>query len=176
MDSQGHYYPASEAARVLDASESATRRYATLYEAIYGPMPRDKQKRRLWTHEAVETLRSAKGLLDTGKAISIQAALEQLRSEAPNPLTVPADPPSHNPQAEALTRLGAALEVVGRLEGEIRLLREKLEEPSKREAELEQMNTYLMRELERYQKQAEAPPADPLNPLKRLYRWFYRRG
>jgi DNA-binding transcriptional MerR regulator len=171
VDSQGRYYPASEAARVLDASESATRRYASLYESLYGPMPRDKQKRRLWTHEAVEALRNAKALLDAGKVISIQAGLEALRGTEPEALELPPANPPDDPLRVLLERL----EAMQSLEAEIKLLRRQLEAPSKREAELEQMNSYLMRELERYQKQAETPPADPFSPLRRLYRWLYRK-
>ncbi len=164
-------YAASEAARLLEASESATRRYAALYEAMHGPMPRDKQKRRLWTHEALDAMRAAKALLDNGKVASIQAGLEAI-GEAPRETVElsPANPPDY-PLREMLERL----ESVKHLEGEIRLLRRQLEAPSKREAELEQMNAYLMRELERYQKQAEALRANLLSPIKRLYRWLYRK-
>ncbi len=172
MDSQGHYYPASEAARLLEASESATRRYAALYEALHGPMPRDSQKRRLWTYEAVEAMRTAKALLDDGKVISIQAGLEAVGGEPREAVELPPAKALDHPLRVLLERL----EGVDRLENEIKLLRHQLEAPSKREAELETMNAYLMRELERYQKQAETAPADPLSPLKRLYRWFYRKG
>ncbi len=137
MDNQGQYYPASEAARVLGLSESATRRHAKLYEELYGPMHRDPQRRRMWTHDALERLRTAKALVSEGKALSIQGALAGLRSQVPDPLTVPAHPPRSDSQIEALTRLGAALETVGRLEGEVRLLRERLEEPNPRVGELE---------------------------------------
>jgi predicted FMN-binding regulatory protein PaiB len=134
-------------------------------------MPRDRQKRRLWTHEAVEAMQAAKALLDDGKVTSIQAGLEAVGGEPREAIQPPAKVLDH-PLRVLLERL----ESVERLEGEIKLLRHQLEAPSKREAELETMNAYLMRELERYQKQAETPPADPLSPLKRLYRWVYRKG
>lgn len=146
---------------MLDASESATRRYASLYESLYGPMPRDRQKRRLWTHEAVEALRNAKALLDTGKVISIQAGLEALRGTEPEALELPPANPPDDPLRVLLERL----EVMQSLEAEIKLLRRQLEAPSKREAELEQMNAYLMRELERYQAEAaQAAAVDGKQP------------
>ncbi len=172
MDSQEQrIYAASEAARLLEASESATRRYAALYEAMHGPMPRDKQKRRLWTHEALSAMRDTKALVHSHKVASIQAELEAIGEAARETVELSPTNPSDYPLREMLARL----ESVERLEGEIKLLRRQVDTPSKRESELEQMNSYLMRELERYQQQAEAAPADPLSLVKRMYRWLYRK-
>ncbi len=72
----GTVYPPAEAARLLGISVSGLRRYGLLYEAIFDPLPRDPQGRRLWTTTAVGRLSRAKALMAEGRAVSIQAALE----------------------------------------------------------------------------------------------------
>lgn len=153
-------YTPAEAAKLLSISVSGLRRYGAIYDKIFGELPRDPQNRRVWTHAAVTRLRRAKGLVDTGKAVSIEAALENDDIPVQDSVEVEV----RDPQNEALRRLGAALDTIARLErtnqqliGEVVALRERLEQGDPNAAELRSLNAYLMAELER----ARATPTSP---------------
>lgn len=158
---EGVLLPPAEAMRVLGVSASGLRRYASIYETIHGPMPRDNQSRRLWNHEAVDSLRAAKGLLEAGKVSSIEQALEGLQN-VPQAMLEEAANLSAKPADEALSRLLEKLGSVDKLEHEVRLMREQLERQND-----------LIAELTRHQ--LEVKPVDPWQPLKWLYRWLYRK-
>jgi len=121
--------------RVLGVSASGLRRYASIYEAIHGDMPRDNQGRRLWNRQSVDALRAAKGLVDAGKVASIGAALEGLQ-DAPQTMIEAAANLSAKPTDEALNRVLEKLNSVSRLELEVQLLREQVE---KQNALMEQL-------------------------------------
>ena len=77
------YEPAT-AAEKLGVSASGLRRLAPIYEAVHDELPRsgkgrEDKRARLWPHEAVERLRTARALLEAGRYTTIQAALEALR-------------------------------------------------------------------------------------------------
>jgi len=161
-EGEGVLLPPAEAMRVLGVSASGLRRYASIYENIHGPMPRDNQSRRLWNREAVDALRAAKGLVDAGKVSSIGQALEGLQDASQTMLEAAANL-SAKPTDEALSRLLEKLGSVENLEQEVRLLREQVERQNDLIAEL------VGRQLEQGEQEG------PLEPLRRLYRWFYRK-
>lgn len=155
-------YTPAEAAKLLSISVSGLRRYGAIHDQIFDELPRDPQNRRVWTHAAVTRLRRAKGLVDTGKAISIEAALK----DDDAPVQDSAEVEIRDPQNEALRRLGAALDTITKLEatnqqliGEVVALREQLEKVDPNADELRALNAYLMGELERAR--ATPPPATP---------------
>lgn len=170
-------YTPAEAAKLLSISVSGLRRYGAIYDEVYDPLPRDPQNRRVWTHAAVTRLRHAKGLVDTGRAVSIQAALENNSTPVQDNVEIEV----RDPQNEALRRLGAALDTITKLEqtnqqliGEVVALRQKLEQGDPNADELRRLNEYLMAELER----ARAAPAPSQEvkakgegPLTRAIRW-----
>ena len=80
LEGEGVLLPPAEVMRVLGVSASGLRRYASIYEKLHGEMPRDNQSRRLWSREAADALRAAKGLVDAGKVSSIEQALEGLEN------------------------------------------------------------------------------------------------
>lgn len=134
-EDEGVLLPPAEAMRVLRVSASGLRRYASIYEAIHGDMPRDNQGRRLWNRAAVDALRAAKGLVDAGKVASIGAALEGLQ-DAPQTMLEAAANLGTKPADDALSRVLERLNSVSRLEDEVRLLREQVE---KQNALMEQL-------------------------------------
>ncbi len=162
-ENEGVLLPPAEAMRVLGVSASGLRRYASVYEALHGAMPRDKQGRRLWKREAVDALRAAKGLVDAGKVASIGAALEGLEN-APQTMIEAAANLSAKPTDEALNRVLEKLNSVNRLEQEVRLLREQVEKQN-----------VLLAELTRPQLE-QGKRVGPLEAVRRLYRWVYRKG
>lgn len=163
LEGEGVLLPPAEAMRVLGVSASGLRRYASIYEKIHGDMPRDNQSRRLWSRDAVDALRAAKGLVDAGKISSIEQALEGLQ-DAPQTMIEAAANLSAKPTDEALSRVLEKLSSVDKLEQEVRLLREQVERQND-----------LLADLTRPQLE-QGEQNDPLQPLKRLYRWLYRKG
>lgn len=67
-----------DVAAALDVSDSSLRRMAGEYEQVFTPMQRDANNRRLWTVEAVQTLKQAHEAQKEGRAVSLRAALEAL--------------------------------------------------------------------------------------------------
>lgn len=127
-------YSAGEAARFLDVSPSGLRRYASIFEELYGDLPRDSQggRSRVWTSFAIERLQAAKGLVAEGQAPSIRDALEALERGV-TPASEPQTVTLRRDVVEALlTEVQAVrkqLNSVQRLEAEVRQLREQLEAP-----------------------------------------------
>lgn len=163
VEGEGILLPPAEAMRVLGVSASGLRRYASIYEKIHGEMPRDNQSRRLWSREAVDALRAAKGLVDAGKVSSIEQALEGLQN-APQTMIEAAANLSVKSTDEALSSVLEKLEIVDRLVQEVQQLREQVERQND-----------LMTELTRPQLE-QGKQRDRLQPLKWLYKWFYRKG
>ena len=173
-DGSAAIYTPAEAARLLEISVSGLRRYGSIYDEVFDPLPRDPQKRRVWTLEAVTRLKRAKGLVDEGKAVSIQAALEV--DEIPVQDTVQVE--VRDPQTEALRRLGAALDTIKQLEqtnqqliSEVVALRERLEQGDPNADELRTLNAYLMNELERARATPQPVKATGDGPFTRALRW-----
>lgn len=181
----GTVYPPAEAARLLRVSVSGLRRYGLLYEAIFDPLPRDPQGRRLWTPGAVERLRRAKALMAEGRAVSIQTALEMDET----PVQDVQEVTLHDPSTEALRRLSAALDTITRLEQtnrqflqEVSALRERMEQGDPNTDELRRMNAFLMTELERARTVAHEQPATVEekdgaagSPVLRVIQWLERK-
>ena len=168
-------YTPAEAARQLKISVSGLRRYGSIYDEVFSPLPRDPQKRRVWTPEAVARLRRAKGLVDESRAVSIRAALEADETPAQDNVQVEI----RDPQTEALRRLGAALDTIKQLEetnqqliSEVVALRERLEQGDPNADELRRMNVYLVGELERARTAPQPVKATGEGPLTRALRWF----
>jgi hypothetical protein len=176
--------------RVLGVSASGLRRYASIYEELHGPMPRDNQSRRLWNRQAVDALRAAKGLVDAGRVASIGAALEGLEN-APQTMIEAAANLGAKPTDDALSRVLEKLNSVSRLELEVQLLREQVEKQNALTEQLVEQralppgvnNERIDRalEVEMLESQAPATPsADPPGVLvrvaQRLERLLYRKG
>jgi DNA-binding transcriptional MerR regulator len=64
----------------LEVNDSTLRRYARSYEDVWGVLPKDYRRSRLYPAEAVTRLERAKGLVDSGKVNSFRQALESLKS------------------------------------------------------------------------------------------------
>jgi hypothetical protein len=69
-------YAPAEAERQLGVKGSTLRNYAKAYEQVFGDLPRGGRGERLWSAEALERLSAARILLQDGKAISLELALE----------------------------------------------------------------------------------------------------
>lgn len=195
LESEGVLLPPAEAMRALGVSASGLRRYASIYEDLHGDMPRDNQGRRLWSREAVDALRAAKGLVDAGKVVSIGQALEGLDG-APQTMLEAAANLSVKPTDEALSRVLERLNSVSRLEDEVRLLREQVEKQTALMEQLiekrvlppgvndEQIDRALDVEMLKSQEVATAPedstPVDRpgvfVRAAQRLERLLYRKG
>ncbi|UCH24544.1 MAG: hypothetical protein JSV66_11365 [Trueperaceae bacterium] len=67
----------------LEVNDSTLRRYARAYETVWGSLPKDYRRSRLYPAEAVTRLERAKGLVDSGKVHSFRQALESLKSGHP---------------------------------------------------------------------------------------------
>lgn len=133
----------ADAAEQLDLSPSTLRRYAAAYEDVHSALPRDRQGRRLWTFKALERLRGAKSLLESGAVGSIRAGLEQLDHPPDLPERVR---PDHD-------------EVLAALVTEVQALRQEVLELKQRQlepSETQRMNAYLLGELERRRQEGES--------------------
>ncbi len=91
--------PPREAASQLGVAPSTLRRLATVYASVYGPdsLPWSDGGKgggsRLWTGEAVERTRAARGLVESGRASSFELALRMLK-DAPVQLPALAEAPA----------------------------------------------------------------------------------
>ncbi len=125
--------PAQVAER-LGISAAQLRKYAPIYEELFGPLPRDARGRRVYPQEAVARLEAARARIQEGRAESIRAALAQLE-EALTPAG------TADSILEELRRIRAVLEAyrerLERLERESREVREALERLEGRGASLE---------------------------------------
>ncbi len=139
----------------VGVSASGLRRLATLWEGLYGPLPRDPSDSRLWPSEAVDRLVAARQLVSQGRARSIQDALQA----AEHSDTPPSEglTPRATLQGEALGALVEEMrvmraEIAELKEGVQRQLQAPREDVAKLEAEnadLKQRNAALFGELER---------------------------
>ena len=104
------------------------RRLATVYEKVYGPLPRDQRQGRVYSEEAVERLERAREMVRAGRSTSIEAAL---RGEE---VIDRADPQEeqHRATRDQIQALHAEVQAlratVEELVGENRALRERLPE------------------------------------------------
>lgn len=162
---------AADAARRLDVSGTGLRRLADIYAKVHGPLQRDERtKNRIWNLTAVERLEAARGLLQSGRAASIEAALIALAEGAQPPADSISTPTGGLPQGIALGMLAERFAALERDNQEMRaqlteLLElnrasvKQLEAQSKggqSETETAQINRYLFAELERRRLEAEA--------------------
>lgn len=151
--------PPKEVADRLGVSSSGLRRLASLYEGLYGPLPRDSSDSRIWPTEAVERLKAARAVVAQGRAKSIQDALQAVESGDRTASDSLAPRP---PQGEALAALVSEMQAMRRELAELRAesaaMRRQLEAPkdtSGSEPELARMNAYLLGELERRRLEGE---------------------
>jgi hypothetical protein len=68
-------YEAHEAAAMLGMSGANLRRLAPIYERVYGELPRDVRRGRVWPDHAIDRLKRARDAVRAGQAGSVQAAL-----------------------------------------------------------------------------------------------------
>lgn len=152
--------PPKEVADRLGVSSSGLRRLASLYEGLYGSLPRDSSDSRIWPTEAVERLEGARALVSQGRAKSIQDALQAVET---GDRTASGGLAPRPPQVEALAALVREMQAMRRELAELRsesaTMRRQLDAPqdtSGSEPELARMNAYLLGELERRRLEDEA--------------------
>lgn len=68
-------YEPHEAAALLGMSGANLRRLAPIYERVYGDLPRDARRGRVWPPEAIDHLKRARDAVRSGRSQSVQAAL-----------------------------------------------------------------------------------------------------
>lgn len=172
-----YYIPPKEVAKRLGVSASGLRRLATLYEGLYGPLPRaipsDASSSRVWPAEAVERLDAARSLIASGRAKSIQDALTALETgDTGQSEGLAAMPTQAVLQGEALAILIEELRGMRRELAELRadnqIMRKQIEAPRAHRVsiipidpyrvQLEQRNQELEAELERRRLKAEGAP------------------
>jgi hypothetical protein len=78
-------YAPGEVAAQLGISGPGLRRLALIYERVYGELPRDPKLGRVWPQEAAERLERARGDVQAGRAVSVEAALAAIRAGAEPP-------------------------------------------------------------------------------------------
>jgi hypothetical protein len=125
------FIPPKDAGERLGVSSSGLRRLATLYEGLYGPLPRDSSDSRVWPLSAVERLTTARALVSQGRAKSVQDALQATEpGSAIEPLDALA---TRQPSGEAFVLLVEELRSlraeVAELRQEQATLRRQLEAP-----------------------------------------------
>lgn len=116
------------AADALGVSPQTLRRYAGHYERVHGPLPR-RDGQRLLTHEALERLRAAQALVQSGQATAFRAALLRLEHGPPPEAAFPAAPPTGDARLdlEAAGRdLAATREELAATRTEVATMREEL--------------------------------------------------
>ncbi len=122
-------YLPEDVAKHLGISSAGLRRLAVIYERVYGELPRSPNRGRLWTGDAVERLESARLAVQQGRAVSVEAALAGLRAGA--------EPIEAQP-AVTTTSPTTSSQPLGALVGELRALREAVEEQNRRLGALEE--------------------------------------
>ena len=133
------FIPPKDAAERLGVSASGLRRLATLYEGLYGALPRDSSDSRVWPLSAVERLVTARVLIAQGRAKSVQDALQ---ATEPGSATVPLD---------ALSTRQPSGEAFEAMVNELRALRAEI-------AEMRQEQAIMHRQLEAPKEGVEVNP------------------
>jgi DNA-binding transcriptional MerR regulator len=118
-------------AHALGISTAMLRRYARVYEEVYGNLPRDRREGRLYTKKDVERLRTARALVLRKRAPSLESALQNL-SEGSKGQVAPSAPLMDGSDPYAL------------LVEELRWLREVVEKQNRRLAMMEAMMMTLL--------------------------------
>lgn len=75
VDQDQTIYEPKDAAQWLGLSTAGLRRLAGIYERVYGDLPRDARRGRLWPQDALYRLERARMLVQEGSAPSVEAAL-----------------------------------------------------------------------------------------------------
>lgn len=157
-------------AHQLKVSASGLRRLAAIYEAVYGPLPKDALGGRMWTSEAVARLSSAKALHEVGAVRSVREALERPDGLLSGEIV---DLPERHDPVVLLERVLSELVELRQEVAQLKATRELPEASgmdTRRAEEAERMNRYLLGELERRRLEAEEARHD-------RQRWwqFWRR-
>jgi len=108
------FVPPSEIAAHLGVSGSTLRRISADYEATFGELPRDEQRRRLWPVEAAQRVSQAHQAVREGRATSTRAALQVLQEGGH--LLLPSDalaPPGAGRALDHLDELAAQIQRQG---------------------------------------------------------------
>jgi DNA-binding transcriptional MerR regulator len=153
-------YSPTEASRQLNVADSTLRKYASIYESVFDPLPHSAEGRR-YTDTALQRLRLAIQLQREGRAHSIAAALVMLKTGEVTSLQEIAPPSAVGVEAlllEILKRLEAIEQrqlEPPKAEG-LEQVQAQLQELAEAKAELERRNKYLMAELE--QRDEEVKP------------------
>jgi uncharacterized coiled-coil protein SlyX len=164
------YGPADVAAR-LGVSPAGLRRLAVVYERVYGELRRDPRLGRVWPQEAVERLGRARNMVNTGQAVSVESALNALASGDPSAYDDPRPP-------EALARSRGAPDQEHALEalvGELRALRQTIEEQNRRLHALEEQNRQLQATLPPPREEPPPPRWGRAVRLSQPLRWLTSR-
>lgn len=170
MDARSIYTP-GQAAQLLGVTTQTLRRYAEDYAEVFEPVVQ-QGRQRVFDDVFVARLNQAQAMQQANMVPSIRVGLERVRDGvlADELIEGTAQPPF---EQVVLEQLRALAEMVRQLGEENRTLTDRLkqiEAPSEnvgREAELEQMNRYLLGELER--RRLEGEQRVPQRPWWRLW-------
>lgn len=134
VDQDQTIYEPKDAAQWLGLSGAGLRRLAPIYERVYGDLPRDARRGRLWPQHAIYRLDRARMLVQEGRSPSVEAALryEETGDDAD---LYPA------PRKPADANLAALLEELRGLRQAVERQNALLEEQGQRLAALEAPNT-----------------------------------
>jgi len=143
----------SEAADQLGIKGAMLRRYASAYETVFGPLPRDERGTRVFTLEVMQRLKQVKGLYHQKAVGSIFEGMDRLKN--PEPAQQSADAVS----VPAAQGIEATLELILH---EIKAhgfrdvdLRDELIEAQRKILELERRNRALVNAIEALKAEAE---------------------
>jgi hypothetical protein len=127
------YLSPKAAAEHLGIAGSSLRRLAPIYEAVYGPLPKQPSEHgdgtRLWPAQAVERLEAGRALVAEGRAKSLEQALYALHDGSTAPPEIKERRDSAEALLAAVERLQERLDEIPALRQEVAQLREELHEP-----------------------------------------------
>jgi hypothetical protein len=103
----GKRYEPHEAAAMLGMSGANLRRLAPIYERVYGELPRDVRRGRVWPEDAIDRLKRARDAVRAGRAQSVQAALVADRTGEDLSSGADAALPAPNTLAELIAEIRA---------------------------------------------------------------------
>jgi DNA-binding transcriptional MerR regulator len=81
-------YTPGQAAELLNVSAATLRRMAIDYEAVFDPLPRNDRNDRMWPASALEVVKAARTLKNTGRTGTHVEALKLLASGETDPLEI----------------------------------------------------------------------------------------